>query len=285
MTMKRQKSFRNENEPAIYLVPTPIGNLNEISPRALDVFNRVDVIACEDTRNSGILFKKLGISKPLIAHHEYNQNSSAEGILSLIEDGKSVAVVSDAGYPLVSDPGTVLVRQAIAHDIPVISLSGPNAAMNALVCSGLDTSHYLFYGFLDSKSSRRIRQLESLKEFPYTMIFYEAPHRIEAMLSDLLQVFGDRKICLARELTKIHEEYLRGNISEVLAEAASLKGEIVVVVEGQHQEEVQDPEQALNLAKTYIAQGMKTKAAASAAARETGFSKNDIYRMLIEEHK
>lgn len=283
--MKRQKSFQNENTPSLYLVPTPIGNLNEISSRIKETLEKADVIACEDTRNSGMLLKKLGISKPLIAHHEFNQVNSAQGILSLIQDGKSVAVISDAGYPLVSDPGAVIVKEAIEHDVPVISMSGPNAAINALVASGLDTNHYLFYGFLDAKSSKRKTQLQTLESFPYTMIFYEAPHRISAMLSDLKDVLGNRNICLARELTKLHEEYLRGSIAEVLEAVPDLKGEMVVVVEGKRPDDKADPLKAVSLAQSYIDQGMKIRAAAGAAAKETGLSKNEIYQLLVNAEK
>ena len=176
--MNRQKSFQNEQGAALYLVPTPIGNRNEISKRVLDTLNLVDVIACEDTRNSGQLLKTLDIHKPLIAHHEYNTQQSIPGILKLLDQGKKIAIISDAGYPLISDPGSGLVQAVIEQDIPVISLSGPNAALNALVASGLSTQHYLYYGFLDAKSTKRKKELFALKDFPYTMIFYEAPHRI-----------------------------------------------------------------------------------------------------------
>ncbi|WP_367614242.1 16S rRNA (cytidine(1402)-2'-O)-methyltransferase [Allobaculum sp. Allo2] len=169
--MNRQKSFQNENGPAVYLVPTPIGNLSEISPRQKEALENADVIACEDTRNSGLLLKSIGIHKPLIAHHEYNAHTSSTGILKLLEEGKKVAVISDAGYPLISDPGSELVRLASQAGYPVIPVSGSNAALNALVASGLETSHFLFYGFLDAKSVRRKKELESLKSLPYTVIF------------------------------------------------------------------------------------------------------------------
>lgn len=282
--MKRQKSFQNEEGAALYLVPTPIGNLQEVSPRVLQTLQSADVIACEDTRNSGILLKNLNISKPLIAHHEYNQQTSIPGIVALLRQGKKVAVISDAGYPLVSDPGAGLVRAVIAEEIPVISMSGPNAGLNALVASGLDASHYLFYGFLDSKSSRRVKQLEELKDFPYTLIFYEAPHRIESMLADLKKVFGDRQICLARELTKLYEEYLRGTVSEVQEAAVGLKGEMVVVVEGCPKESSMSMDEVMQLAHFYINEGMKTKAAAAKASQQTGVSKNEIYQRLIQKN-
>lgn len=281
--MNRQKSFQNENGPALYLVPTPIGNLSEVSPRIRETLENADVIACEDTRNSGILLKNLDIRKPLIAHHEYNQEASIPGIVALLEQGKKVAVISDAGYPLISDPGTRLVRTVTENDFPVISISGPNAALDALVASGIDPSHYLFYGFLDSKSSKRKKELEQLKSFPWTMIFYEAPHRIQEMLEDVLEVFGDRKICLARELTKKYEEYLRGNVSEVLEAVPGLKGEMVVVIEGAPKEDASSSmEEILQEMAVLCENGIKPRKAAGQLSEKTGINKNRIYQAWLD---
>ena len=275
--MHRKKSFET-SEPKLYLVPTPIGNLQEMTPRALEVLKEADVIAAEDTRNSGKLLMAYGIKKPLISHHEHNQNTSIAQILEELENGKMVAVVSDAGYPLISDPGQSLVKAVIEKDIPVISVSGANAATNALVASGLSCRHYLFYGFLDAKSSKRKKELEDLKSFPYTMIFYEAPHRIEAMLKDVVEVLGDRNICLARELTKVHEEYIRGTVSEVISIADTLKGEMVVVVEGNTEPEKNYTlDDGIQKVDEYIKAGMKTKAAIAQAAKELDLSKNELY--------
>lgn len=275
--MHRKKSFET-SEPKLYLVPTPIGNLQEMTPRALEVLKEADVIAAEDTRNSGKLLMAYGIKKPLISHHEHNQNTSIAQILEELENGKTVAVVSDAGYPLISDPGQSLVKAVIEKDIPVISVSGANAATNALVASGLSCRHYLFYGFLDAKSSKRKKELEDLKSFPYTMIFYEAPHRIEAMLKDVVEVLGDRNICLARELTKVHEEYIRGTVSEVISIADTLKGEMVVVVEGNTEPEKNYTlDDGIQKVDEYIKAGMKTKAAIAQAAKELDLSKNELY--------
>lgn len=282
--MKITKSFDVE-KPTLYLVPTPIGNLKEITQRALEVLNEVDVIAAEDTRNTKKLLMAYQISKPLISHHEHNQATSIPEIIKLIQDGKSVAVVSDAGYPLVSDPGANLVKEAIKNDINVVSLSGANAAMNALVASGLSCVHYLFYGFLDNKSSKRKKQLEELKEFPYTLIFYEAPHRIEAMLKDVFEVLGNRNMCLARELTKLHEEYIRGTVSEVLTVAKDKKGEMVVIVEGKtNKEESFDIQSAVLKVEEYVNQGLKTKEAIKKAASELGCSKNELYDEYHKSH-
>ncbi|MBP3871534.1 MAG: 16S rRNA (cytidine(1402)-2'-O)-methyltransferase [Faecalicoccus sp.] len=283
--MHRKKSFET-SEPKLYLVPTPIGNLQEMTPRALEVLKEADVIAAEDTRNSGKLLMAYGIKKPLISHHEHNQNTSIAQILEELENGKTVAVVSDAGYPLISDPGQSLVKAVIEKDIPVISVSGANAATNALVASGLSCRHYLFYGFLDAKSSKRKKELEELKSFPYTMIFYEAPHRIEAMLKDVVEVLGDRNICLARELTKVHEEYIRGTVSEVISVADTLKGEMVVVVEGNTEPEKNYTlDDGIQKVDEYIKAGMKTKAAIAQAAKDFDLSKNELYEYYHKQGK
>ncbi len=279
--MNRQKSFENPAAPALFLVPTPIGNLQEVSPRARAALEEADVIACEDTRNSGQLLKTLDIRKPLIAHHEYNASASSKGILKLLEEGKKVAVISDAGYPLISDPGSELVREAVQAGFAVVPVSGPNAALDALVASGLDPVHFMFYGFLDAKSTKRLRELEGLKSFPYTMIFYEAPHRIDKMLEDMKTVFGDRRICLARELTKLHEEFLRGTISEILEVCTDLKGEMVVVVEGCSLEDEKTLDEVVDMAMQLAAEGMKPKAAAAKACQDSGFSKNEVYQEMM----
>ena len=279
--MIRQKSFE-ENRPTLYLVPTPIGNLSEMTSRALDVLREVDYIACEDTRNSGKLLKIYEIHKPLLSHHEHNQEVSIPKIVALMEEGNSVAVISDAGYPLVSDPGQRLVQTMIEKGFPVVPVSGANAAVNALVASGLSTQHYLFYGFLDAKKTKREKQLEDLKEFPYTMIFYEAPHRIEDMLSSLLDVLGNRKIVLARELTKMHEEFIRGTVEEILSICTTLKGEMVVVVSGKEKEEAVSLESVYPYVVKYMEEGMKTKQAVTQVAKEYGLSKNELYQFVIK---
>ena len=275
--MIRQKSFECE-VATLYLVPTPIGNLQEMTTRALDILQKVDMIACEDTRNTKKLLMAYSIDKPLISHHEHNQATSIPYILTKLEDGNSIAVVSDAGYPLVSDPGQGLVKAVIEKGYPVVPVSGANAAMNALVASGLSCQHYMFYGFLENKSTKRIKQLETLKTFPYTIIFYEAPHRIEVMLQDVLDVMGDRNICLARELTKIHEEFIRGKISEVLEVVDSLKGEMVVIVEGYVEKEQElDWGKLFDKVHQYVDEGMKTKQAIQLVSKECNVSKNELY--------
>ena len=259
--MNRQKSFETQ-QPALYIVATPIGNLQELTPRARAVLKEVDVIAAEDTRNTQKLLAHFGISTHMIAHHKFNEAQSSKGILHLLEEGKSVAIVSDAGYPLISDPGAQLVSEVIDAGYPAVPI--------------------LFYGFLDSGEKQRIRQLLSLKEYPMTLIFYEAPHRIAKMLQNCLDVLGDREMCLARELTKKHEEFLRGRISEVLDMCDSLKGEMVVVMAGYQEEKEPDLTQAMPLIKEHIRrcinEGMTTNEAIRKVAREHGLSKNEVYR-------
>ena len=219
-----------------------------------------------------------GIDTMLMSHHEHNQQVSIPKIIERLENGENVAVVSDAGYPLVSDPGQKLVQETISHGFNVVSVSGANAAMNALVASGLSCYHYLFYGFLDNKSSKRKKQLEEIKTIPYTTIFYEAPHRIEDTLQDMLEVLGNRQMCLARELTKVHEEYIRGTIEEVLEVAATCKGEMVIVMDGFKQDEVVfDMYTAITKVDEYIESGMRTKEAIGLVAKEMACKKNELY--------
>ena len=249
-----------------------------MTPRALDVLKAVDIIAAEDTRNTKKLLMAYQIQTPLMSHHEHNQAESVPRILDLLGEGKSIAVVSDAGYPLISDPGQWLVKEVISKGYPVVSISGANAAMNALVASGLSTQHYMFFGFLEAKSSKRKKQLLEMEHYPYTIIFYEAPHLICDTLKDLLEVFGNRTMCLARELTKVHEEYIRGSIAEVLEVADCLKGEMVLIVEGNQKEEVEiDMEEAFERVDCLINEGMKTKQAITTVSKEIGCKKNELY--------
>lgn len=282
--MNRQKSFEQDG-PALLLIPSPIGNLSEVSDRVREAIESCDVIACEDTRNTGKLLSLLGFRKPLISHHEHNQSVSIPKILEELSSGHKVGVMSDAGYPVISDPGQNLVRAATEKNWPVISFSGPNAAINALVASGLDARHYLFYGFLDAKFGKRKKELEELRTVPWTLVFYEAPHRIVDTLEDMVEVFGDRPACLARELTKKFEEYLRGTLQELLSAAGDgLKGEMVLVVAGCEPEQV-STEAAITRLMALTAQGMKQKAAAKQVAAETGLSANELYRLVLQRPK
>lgn len=275
--MKRQNSYIDENVPSLYLVATPIGNLSEFSARAIDTLSNVEYIACEDTRNSIKLLKHFDIHAKLISYHNFNEEDSTKGIIEIIKNGKSVAIISDAGYPLISDPGYNVVNVAIDNDIPVIAINGPNAALNALVVSGLDTKHYLFYGFLNAKLSVMQKELQTLSDFPYTLIFYEAPHRINKTLKAAFDVLGDRKVVIARELSKLHEEIIRGNLSS-LSEIDDLKGEIVLLIEGKRKDEVEvDLDQLVFLIKEEIGRGIKAKEAINQIAKDKNISKNELY--------
>ena len=279
--MNRQKSFENE-KPTLYLVPTPIGNLNEMTPRAIDVLNSVDVIACEDTRNSGQLLKHFGISKRLIAYQNFNETSSTKGIINLLSQGNNIALISDAGYPLINDPGQRVVSEVTALGYNVVPISGCSAFLNALVASGLIAQPFIFIGFLPPSTHDCVKKLRLYQSYPMTLIMYEAPHRIEKMLQSCLDVLGDRHICIARELTKVHEEFIRGTISEILPIASELKGEIVVVIEGNQDDYEKDIDmgQILNMVNTSIESGMSTSAAIKEVAKQTGISKNQIYDLV-----
>ena len=279
--MNRQKSFENE-KPTLYLVPTPIGNLNEMTPRAIDVLNSVDVIACEDTRNSGQLLKHFGISKRLIAYQNFNETSSTKGIINLLSQGNNIALISDAGYPLINDPGQRVVSEVTALGYNVVPISGCSAFLNALVASGLIAQPFIFIGFLPPSTHDCVKKLRLYQSYPMTLIMYEAPHRIEKMLQSCLDVLGDRHICIARELTKVHEEFIRGTISEILPIASELKGEIVVVIEGNQDDYEKDVDmgQILNMVNTSIESGMSTSAAIKEVAKQTGISKNQIYDLV-----
>ena len=279
--MNRQKSFENE-KPTLYLVPTPIGNLNEMTPRAIDILNSVDVIACEDTRNSGQLLKHFGISKRLIAYQNFNEASSTKGIINLLSQGNNIALISDAGYPLINDPGQRVVSEVTALGYNVVPISGCSAFLNALVASGLIAQPFIFIGFLPPSTHDCVKKLRLYQSYPMTLIMYEAPHRIEKMLQSCLDVLGDRHICIARELTKVHEEFIRGTISEILPIASELKGEIVVVIEGNQDDYEKDIDmgQILNMVNTSIESGMSTSAAIKEVAKQTGISKNQIYDLV-----
>ena len=282
--MNRQKSFEN-GQATLYLVPTPIGNLSEMSPRAVEVLNSVDVIACEDTRTSGTLLKHFEIHARLIAYHNFNEESSAKGIVALLEEGKNVALISDAGYPLINDPGQRVVSDVTEHGFNVVPVSGPSAFLNALVASGLVAQPFLFVGFLPQGNGERKKKLMEYRDYPMTMIFYEAPHRIDRMLESCLEVLGDRKCTLARELTKKHEEFIRGTISEVLSVVDEIRGEMVIVVEGKQksQQDELSEEQILSMVNGYLGEGMSTKDAIKATVKATGLSKNVVYDLVVSQ--
>lgn len=272
----------------LYIVGTPIGNLSDFSPRAVETLQKVDFIAAEDTRVSLKLLTHFGIQKPLISYHEHNLRERGEYILSRIENGESCAIVTDAGMPCISDPGEDLVRLCAERGVEMHVVPSPTAAMSALAISGLPTSRFSFEGFLSVTKKQRREHLDEVKYFRRTLIFYEAPHKLVYTLEDMLEAFGDRRIALCRELTKIHEEVLRGTISEMIEyyKEKSPKGEYVLVIEGAKEEEQQEEitlEKACEMAQNLINNGKKASDACKEIAKLTGFSKSEIYNIISKK--
>lgn len=269
----------------LYVVGTPIGNLSDMSPRALEVLRNVDFIAAEDTRVTMKLLTHFGIHNELISCYEHNIREKSEYIANRIAAGESCAIVTDAGMPCISDPGEELVRLCAERGIDVVAVPSPTAAMTALAISGLPTSRFSFEGFLSVTKKQRTAHLEEIKDYKYTMIFYEAPHKLMNTLKDLYDTLGDRRVALCREMTKIHEEVLRGTLSEMIRyyEENSPKGEYVIVAEGAPREEKTNYslDDAVAFAREQINSGMKTSEACKLAAGKFGFSKSEIYSVVV----
>jgi 16S rRNA (cytidine1402-2'-O)-methyltransferase len=269
----------------LYLVATPIGNLEDITHRAVRILREADLIACEDTRHTRKLLDHYGISKPLTSYHEHNEAARAQELVEKLRADASVALVSDAGMPLVSDPGYRVVAGAIAAGIPVIPIPGPCAVVAALAASGLPTDSFYFGGFLPAKSGQRVRTLEALRENSSTLLFYEAPHRILATLADVEKVLGPRHVVVARELTKIHEEFLRGPVAEVratLESRSSAKGEITLLI-GKAEVPPADPTSIEEAVEGCERAGMSRMDAIKEVARKRGLSKREVYRQTQRE--
>ena len=279
--MTRSKPFNN-TKPVLYLIATPIGNLKEMSPRALEVIAEMDIIAAEDTRNSFSLLNNFGIKKEMFSLREHNEIEASKHLLEKIKEGKKVAYMSDAGYPGISDPGYLLVQEMIKNDIAVSTVSGSSAFINALVASGLDTRHFFFYGFLPAKDGEAKEEISSLKPRKETIILYEAPHRIMKTLSLLKEGLGDRYVCLARELTKINEEYIRGNLSELLElDESTLKGEMVLIIEGNNEEQSIDDTQIIARIDYFVKLGLSQKDAINVVAEEFNINKNYVKKLVF----
>lgn len=270
----------------LYVTGTPIGNLSDLSPRAAQTLEQVDFIAAEDTRVTLKLLNHLGIKKPMISYYEHNKRERGEIICAKIEAGENCAIVTDAGMPCISDPGEDLIKLCEERGIKTVVIPGPSAVVSALAVSGLETGRFCFEGFLSVNKKSRNEHLQSLKSERRTMIFYEAPHKLPATLRDLYSAFGDRKLSIVRELTKIHEEVIRTTTKYAAENYAdgSVKGELVLVLEGAKESETEENytlEYAVELAKKLIENGEKPTAAAKSAAEMTGFKKNEIYRELL----
>lgn len=270
-----QKSY--DGKPTLYIVPTPIGNMEDITLRALNVLKEADVVFSEDTRVTSTLLKHFDIKKRLISSHLYNENNNQEKELNYLKEGKTVALVSDRGTPLISDPGYILVKTAIENNYNVICLPGATALIPALIMSGLGDGPFTFYGFLNSKESKRKKELEELKDNKFTIIFYEAPHRITKTLKNIKEVFGNRKAAIAREISKKYEEVIRGTIEDLIISSEDIKGEIVLIIEGNHDEKDFSELSILDHINIYLKEGKDSKEAIKLVAKDRNIPKSEVY--------
>ena len=270
-----QKSYNDS--ASLYLIPTPIGNLEDITIRSLNTLKTVDVILCEDTRDTGLLLKNYDIKKRLISCHEYNEREMIDSVITLLKEGKNIGLVTDQGTPIISDPGFIVARGVIDAGYNVISLPGATAFVPALTMSGIEPSPFLFYGFLSAKSSKQKKELVDLKNVKCSMIFYESVHRIKDTLQNMLEILGDRKICICREISKIHEEVSRGSITEMLSIVDGMKGEFVIVVEGDKSVIDYSGLDIFDHVKLYCDDGMDEKDAIKLVARERNIPKSAVY--------
>ncbi|MCY3625214.1 MAG: 16S rRNA (cytidine(1402)-2'-O)-methyltransferase [Candidatus Dadabacteria bacterium] len=270
----------------LFVVSTPIGNLEDITLRAVTVLKDCDVIACEDTRNTKKLLTRYGIETPLTSYHEHNEVEKSPKLLERLKDGKDVALVSDAGTPSVSDPGWRLVNLSIENNIEVVPIPGPSAVLSALVVSGLPTDSFLFLGFFPKTIGKKKELLKEVKSYPYTMVFYESARRLSRTLSLMLEILGDRNICIAREMTKLYEEVIRGSVSEVtstLSKKESIKGEVTIVLEGSRGEDKEiSTEEVQRTLRTMKENGTALSDAVRTICESSGTSRNSVYRIALE---
>lgn len=274
----------------LYLVATPIGNLEDITYRAVKVLREVDVIAAEDTRHSLKLLNHLEISKPLISYHRHNEDNKTELLINKLLNGENIAIITDAGTPAISDPGEEVVKEAIKNNIEIIPIPGACALINALICSGMDTKEFSFYGFLPLNKKLRKNKFEEIKRENKTIILYEAPHKINQTLKDIFEELGDVNIVIARELTKIHEEFIRGKISYIIENYQELKGEMIIIIEGNKkinpQEDIKDLLNNMSLDEHYEyyeKQNFDKKEIIKKIAKDRNVNKNEIYMKLINK--
>lgn len=280
--MKRSNDFVKDS--ALYLISSPIGNLNDLSKRQIETLNLVDYLFCEDTRKTSILLKSLEITKPLDSYHDHSTIDKENKIISLIKEGYNVGLISDCGTPIISDPGFEVVRRCIDEDIRVIPIPGVTALITALTISSLPPKPFLFYGFLDKKKSKMIKELESIKDYPFSVIFYESPLRINDTLKVMFEVLGDRKVSVSRELTKYYEETIYLSLSEYNEFPIDLKGEMVIVLEGL-KENINKNIDIIKEMDKIIKEGYSIMDASKILKNRTGLSKNYIYNEYIKEKK
>ena len=270
----------------LYLVATPIGNLEDITLRAIRVLKEVDLIAAEDTRNSLKLLNHFEIKKPLISYHRHNEDIRVDNLIEKLKQGENIAVISDAGTPGISDPGEVIAKEAINNGIEVIPIPGACAAINALIASGLDTTEFTFFGFLPLNKKLRKEKLDEIKNETKTCIIYEAPHKLKNTLQDLKDILENRKVVLAREITKIHEEFIRGHIDDIISKSENLKGEMIILIEGAKKQEEQCSLNNLSLEEHYEyyqKQGLDKKEIIKNIAKDRGVNKNEIYMNFVNK--
>ena len=275
-----QKSY--DNKPTLYLIATPIGNMEDITYRAINVLKSVSVIFSEDTRVTNQLLSYYNIKNKLISSHQYNEKDNIDKLLKYLNDGQDVGLVTDRGTPIISAPGYYLAKAAINNNYNVVSIPGATAFVSALITSNIDAQPFTFFGFLNSKSSKRRKELEELKNNKYTLIFYESPHRLIDTLNDMLKILGNRNISISREITKKFEEIYRGTISDVINELDVLKGEFVIVVEGNKDVNDFSNLSILDHINLYIENGLDSKEAIKKVAHERKLNKNEVYS---EYHK
>ncbi|KRL94956.1 16S rRNA (cytidine(1402)-2'-O)-methyltransferase [Limosilactobacillus equigenerosi] len=283
--MQQISSFQTASTGRLYLVPTPIGNLEDMTMRAVKTLEAVSLIAAEDTRHTQQLLNHFEITTPTISFHEHNTAQRIPQLLERLQNGEDIAQVSDAGMPSISDPGKELVKACVEADLPVVALPGANAALTALVASGLVPQPFYFYGFLDRKQQAQQAELTALKEREETMIFYEAPHRLAKTLANVVAVLGpERPVVLAREVTKRYEEYLRGTAAELLnwAQTATVRGEFVMLIGGAPKETVTFDDDPLQAIQSLIANGTKVNAAIKQVAKERDLNRQELYRQFHE---
>lgn len=267
----------------LYIVATPIGNLEDITLRAINILKNVDIIAAEDTRHTLKLLNHFEISKPLISYHRHNEDTKTEVLIKELISGKNMALVSDAGTPGICDPGEEIIKECIEKNIEITPIPGACAMINALICSGISTKEFIFIGFLPLNKKLRKEKLEEIQKANKTLILYEAPHKLESTLKDLKSILEDRKIVLAREITKIHEEFIRGNIDFLIEKSKEIKGEIVLIIEANNKKEENE---LLNLSleehyKYYESKGLEKKEIIKKIAKDRNVNKNEIYKKFI----
>lgn len=271
-----QKSYNNT--ATLYLIPTPIGNLDDITLRAIKILQEVEVVFCEDTRVTSLLLQHLNIKKKLISSHKFNENNNDNKLLEYLNNGLNVGLVTDRGTPIISDPGFELVKVAIENNYNVVGLPGPTAFVPALITSGISPQPFLFYGFLNNKESKAKKELEELKKHLETIILYESPHRIEKTLNNILNIMGNRKISISREISKKFEEIYRGNVKELLSQIQEAKGEMVIIISGNTEINNFENLSIIEHVNLYIKEGLNSKEAIKKVSIDRNINKNEVYK-------